>query len=349
MREQGEERLRALLQRGFEQPTLVVGDFFLDRYLNLERRLSETSLETGLEAYQVVSRRCTPGAAGSVAANLRSLGAHVTALGMVGEDGNGFELEQALERLGVTRQLIQTPSRMTPTYTKPMMRERDGRVHELNRLDVKNRQPLPTETESAIIRRLRGLFPQMRTVLVVDQVQEAECGVITTPVRQALCELASAHPEVTMVVDSRERIGLFEHACTKPNQRELLLAVAPELVEENETLSLDTLGELAAQLWDRTGHPVFLTLAERGMLVVTEAQRIHLPAIPVEGEIDPVGAGDSAISGIALALSAGATLKEAAMIGSLVASVTIKQLGTTGTASPAQVMARYLEMPTSFS
>jgi len=64
-------------------------------------------------------------------------------------------------------------------------------------------------------------------------------------------------------------------------------------------------------------------------------------ACPVSGPIDIVGAGDAATSGIVAALLAGATDFEAAALGNLVASITIQQLGTTGTATPQQVRERW--------
>jgi sugar/nucleoside kinase (ribokinase family) len=62
----------------------------------------------------------------------------------------------------------------------------------------------------------------------------------------------------------------------------------------------------------------------------------------VSGEIDPVGAGDSTLAGITLGLCAGGTLTEAALIGNLAASITIKQIGTTGTASRDQVRSQFI-------
>ncbi|HUT21328.1 MAG TPA: carbohydrate kinase, partial [Anaerolineae bacterium] len=61
-----EERVVALLRCFPERRVLVIGDFFLDLYFDLDRTLSEVSLETGLEAYQVVRVRSSPGAAGTV-------------------------------------------------------------------------------------------------------------------------------------------------------------------------------------------------------------------------------------------------------------------------------------------
>jgi sugar/nucleoside kinase (ribokinase family) len=65
--------------------------------------------------------------------------------------------------------------------------------------------------------------------------------------------------------------------------------------------------------------------------------------VPVTGPIDIVGAGDSTTAGIVSALCAGATPAQAAQVGCLVASITIQQLGVTGTAHPAQVLERFRE------
>ena len=62
-----------------------------------------------------------------------------------------------------------------------------------------------------------------------------------------------------------------------------------------------------------------------------------MPAVPVAGEIDIVGAGDSAMAGLVAALCCGANPLEAALVGNLVASVTVRCIGTTGIASQAQV------------
>ena len=61
------DRLDALLDRLPAVRVLVVGDFFLDKYLIIDHQLAEVSLETGLEAHQVVEMRTSPGAAGTVA------------------------------------------------------------------------------------------------------------------------------------------------------------------------------------------------------------------------------------------------------------------------------------------
>jgi bifunctional ADP-heptose synthase (sugar kinase/adenylyltransferase) len=136
------QRLLEILSHLSKLRLIVYGDYFLDNYLTLERSLSETSLETGLEAYQVIETRKYPGVAGVVAANLRALGVNVLALGLIGDDGNGYDLRKKMADGGVdVRGLSVVPDYATPTYNKPMMREPDGREHELNRMDIKPRSP----------------------------------------------------------------------------------------------------------------------------------------------------------------------------------------------------------------
>jgi bifunctional ADP-heptose synthase (sugar kinase/adenylyltransferase) len=111
-----ERRLQSLISQFPNTHLLVIGDYFLDLYLDLDRSLSETSLETGLEAYQVVGVRSSPGAAGTVTSNLRALDVQVTALSAIGDDGRGYELLRGLEQRGVdAASLIQVDGLFTPT------------------------------------------------------------------------------------------------------------------------------------------------------------------------------------------------------------------------------------------
>lgn len=175
-------------------------------------------------------------------------------------------------------------------------------------------------------------------MILADQVPEPNCGVITDRVREEIGRLAQRCPEVVFAADSRARIGLFRHVVVKPNEREATLAVRPDWVEE---ISLEVARECGGELFRRNRKPVFLTVGSEGILLFTERGGEHVPAVPVTGEIDPVGAGDSVMAGIVSALCSGATPGEAALLGNLVASITIQQVGTTGTASPAQVREQF--------
>jgi len=342
---------------------LVVGDFFLDKYLSIDPALSETSLETGLEAYQVVEIRHSPGAAGTVVSNLRAMDIQVSAVGVIGRDGQGFELRQGLQQLGVNIEgLLEVPDRFTPTYTKPMLRsgQPDGSEREINRLDIKNRQPLPAQVEQAIVAQLERLAPTVDGVIIADQVQERNCGVITDAIRAALARLAKIYDTKPFAADSRVRIGEFEGVIVKPNLPEaraatLALNAQPESrlksglhgsAQDPVDEDLFVAKRCGATLFQKNQQPVFVTLGERGILVVDETGTEHIPGIPASGEIDIVGAGDSVMAGLAAGLSAGGTAKEAAFLGNLAASITIQQLGTTGTASRQQLHRRFYELGT---
>jgi bifunctional ADP-heptose synthase (sugar kinase/adenylyltransferase) len=317
----------------------VVGDLFLDRYLDLDGALTEPSLETGLDAFQVVRVRSCPGAAGTVINNLVALGVReVRAVAVIGDDGEGYELRQALDALRVVNAdtIIVTAERRTPTYTKPMLQEAGQPARELNRLDIKNRTPLAPHLEEKVLRTVHGLFSQVDAILVLDQVSEAECGVVTSRVRDLVTEEAAAVPERFVLADSRERIGLFRSVSLKPNLRECRTSVPDPAAEPVWTLAQEV------------GRAVFCTAGERGILLADptspEGRVVEVPAYPVHGPIDPVGAGDSTSAALACAVAAGVRLPAAAAFGNLVASITIQQLGSTGTASPSQVRQRWREV-----
>ena len=330
------DRLSEILAGFASKRVLVVGDYFLDKYLDIDRALAEISLETGLEAHQVSGVRASPGAAGTVVSNLRALEVGVVALGVVGDDGEGYDLFRELRKRDVdVSPLLRAVERVTPTYTKPMMHEGDGLVHELSRLDIKNRKPLPGELEEEVIARLRELVPTMDGVIIADQVPERNCGVITDRVREALIELASQNPRVVMATDSRERIGEYRQIVLKPNEQEAVRAISPK---RKGNVSLEETKVAGLVLSERSGRPVFVTIGDQGILLCAEGRWQRIPAVPVTGEIDVVGAGDSTLAGIVSGLCCGASLAEAALLGNLVASVTIRCIGATGTASQEQVL-----------
>jgi rfaE bifunctional protein kinase chain/domain len=315
----------------------VIGDLFLDRYLDLDAALTEPSIETGLDAYQVAQVRSYPGAAGTVINNLAALGVgRIVPISMIGDDGEGHELRQALQRLAGVQldNLVMTPERRTPTYTKPMLVMAGAQPRELNRLDIKNRLTLPGGVEERILAKLDATWTACDVVLVLDQVSEAECGVITTGVRERIAQMAANDPKKIVIADSRERVGRFRNVWLKPNARECLQAT-----------NKDNLRDAVRALMQQTSRPVVCTQGDKGMLVAAPGREtIDVPGFAVHGPIDIVGAGDSSSAAMACALATGAELENAAAFGNLIASITIQQLGVTGTASPEQVRQRWREV-----
>ena len=252
-------------------------------------------------------------------------------ISIIGDDGEGYELRQALQRLPSVQlsSLVISSQRRTPTYTKPMLCRAGEMPRELNRLDIKNRKPLPGEVETKILEILSASWAWFDVLLILDQVSEPECGVVTSGVRNRLMELGENDAGKIAIVDSRERVGLFRNVWLKPNERECLRAAGH---------TNDVRGAVNS-LVQRAGRPVVCTRSEKGMLVASTAQvePVEVPAYPVSGPIDTVGAGDSSSAAMACALASGTNLVEAAAFGNLIASITIQQIGTTGTATPEQV------------
>ena len=331
------QRLEEILSKFHEVRIAVTGDFFLDRYWRVAPELDEPSLETGLTAYQVVERRQSPGAAGTVTNNLAALGiGKIFAVGFVGHDGEGHELQQELDRIGVERSgLLATDDRATPCYTKPM---RHG--VEMNRFDIKNRTPTSPNVERRIIESIHQLADRVDAVMIMDQVSEENCGVITTAVREELIRMGKQREKPLFYADSRERLGCYTEMFLKGNDREIMETFG---AYSGETPSLEQLKEYGFRLPERTRHPVFVTLGHQGQLVVDARNRFceHVPAFAVEGPIDICGAGDATSSALVGSLCVGADACEAALIGNLAASVTIKKLGRTGTASPDELIAAW--------
>ncbi len=337
------DRLESLLQAFPKLRLGLVGDLFLDRYLDLAPGVVEMSIETGLEAYQIPKVRNSPGAMGTVLNNLAALGVgRLVPVTVIGDDGQGFDLLKELRRLPVeVSHILTDANRLTPTYTKPMRRVESGEWVELNRLDLRSREPLSRATTEKLVQNMREAFAETDGLIVLDQINERNWGVVNDEVRATLLDLHQADPHKLIYVDSRRHLGLFECGALKGNRSEVLGAVG---VTEDTP---ETVRGALRKLSERNGSPCFCTMGERGILVARPNESPQLvPGCPVTGPIDIVGAGDAATSGIVTSLLCGATELEAAQVGNLVASITIQQLGTTGTASPAQVLARFRETAT---
>ncbi len=300
--------------------------------------------------------RSYPGALGTVLNNLHALGVgRIVPVSVIGDDGEGYELRQALAKLPAVdaSRLVVTADRRTPTYCKPMYG-----AEELNRLDIKNRTPTPGALEDAVLVHLHAVWRECDALLVLDQVSEDDCGVVTTRVRDEVATLAASDPAKFVLADSRERVGLFRRVCVKPNRDEIRRAVGGFARPPMAGTPSGWSAGVAEVMWQvyglagLTGGGVFATAGESGCVIgspplagTTSTGRLgHVPAYPVSGQVDVCGAGDSCSAGIAAAVMAGATFPEAAAFGNLVASVTVQQIGTTGTATPQQVRERWAEV-----
>jgi bifunctional ADP-heptose synthase (sugar kinase/adenylyltransferase) len=326
-------RLEAILNALPRLTIGLVGDLFLDRYLELTPQ-GEISIETGLEAYQVQRVRNSPGALGTVMNNLAALGVGLLVpTTVIGDDGHGYDLLREVRRLPVDPlHIICSPHRLTPTYTKPLQPVA-AESRELNRLDVRSREPLDPALSEQLCQRIEKVWQSSDGLIVLDQINEPGWGVINDQVRGCLRILAATNPNKLVYVDSRRRLADFDFGVLKGNQAEV--ATAADLPS---AASREQFQHAASQMATRTQQPMFCTLGDQGTLVAEPNGRCTVvPALEVSGPVDIVGAGDATTSGIVTALLCGASPVEAAALGNLIASITIRQLGATGTATPAQL------------
>ena len=331
------ERLEKITARYPMLRIAVAGDFCLDRYLEIDPTKQEISIETGLPVYNVVNTRAQAGGAGTILNNLVALGVgRLYPVGFCGNDGEGFELQCALRSLGPRVDLnhfFVSDQRRTFTYCKPLV-VREGRPpEELNRLDSKNWSPTPVALQEKIKAAIENLASNVDAFILLDQVDVPETGVITSAVLESVRALVQAKPQMLILADSRRSLRGYPPVCFKMNCAEF-----STLVGAKPDIGLEEIKKLAAELAKRQARSVFVTLAERGIVGATPAGEVeHVPALPLRGEIDIVGAGDAVTANLACALAAGATLVEALEIANAAASIVIHQLGTTGTASVSQI------------
>ena len=309
----------------------VVGDFCLDRYLEIDPAKSEVSIETGLEVHNVVNVRSQPGAAGTILNNLVALGiGELHPVGFCGEDGEGYELLAALNsRPGVRLDhFLRTAERRTFTYCKPLVLAPRQAPRELNRLDTKNWSVTPEVVSNRIIASFEALAPSVDAAILMDQVDAPETGVVTKDFLNSVHRVSTAQSRLLIVADSRRSLKDYPPVHLKMNNAEL------ESLTGHKASALEEIKNTARSLAPSHGRPVFITLAEQGIIGAEPNGMVeHVPTFPMRGPIDIVGAGDAVTANLTVALAAGATMREALELAMAAASIVIHQLGTTGTAS----------------
>ena len=310
----------------------VVGDFCLDRYLEIDPARSEVSIETGLEVYNVINVRSQPGGSGTILNNLEALGCgHLFPVGFAGEDGEGYELTRSLaQSQGVDlRHFFQTSDRRTFTYCKPLVLAKGASPRELNRLDSKNLTPTPVSVQERLAKSISELAGEVDAMVLLEQVDMADTGVLAGQVLIALRQAQKDYPKLLILADSRRGFAHLPNIALKMNRDEFTAMTGVSTDQ-----SVDALGQAIEKLANDRGHAVFVSLSEEGILgALPGIAAEHVAGLPCRGEIDIVGAGDAVMANLALALASGATAVEAMRLAMAAASVVIHQLGTTGVAS----------------
>ena len=309
----------------------VLGDYCLDAYWTVEPNESELSLETGLPLRRVSAQRYSPGGAGNVVANLKALGAaEVRSVGLLGEDIFGTELIRLLKVSGIrTDGLLQTGDYwQTPLYAKPLW---NGQ--ELNRFDFGVVNRLSASQAARLLAALDEAVTHSNAVVINQQLA---ASYLTPGMIAGINEIIARHSNVLFLIDSRNHAGAFTGAVLKLNAHE-----AARLTGKNHPLNRviyrDEARADALAISSRTGRPVFITRGAQGMIVADAGEVQEVPGIQIIGKTDPVGAGDTVVAALAAMLGCSEDVEMAARLANLAASITVRKLHTTGTATPAEL------------
>ena len=311
----------------------VLGDFCLDVYWTMDHSASELSVETGLPTRPARHQRYELGGAGTIVNNLLAMGVRqVAVFGVVGADPFGRELQRLLTERGIDSRglLTQATSWDTPVFLKPI---RDDR--EENRIDFGNFNQLHDTVGAALLARLAAALDELQVVIVNQQIVR---GIHTAFVQPALNRLIHERADKPFVVDCRHLVTAYSGCLHRLNDVEATRACGATR-QPGDVIPREETSAAARQLFERWQKPVFVSRGDRGGLVVDATGEHVIPGLHILNPTDPVGAGDSMLAGIAAALAAGASPREAAEFGNFVAGVTIQKLFQTGTASPEEIRA----------
>jgi rfaE bifunctional protein kinase chain/domain len=303
---------------------LVVGDVMLDEFV--WGRVSRISPEAPVPVVEVTGQSFHLGGAGNVAANVRSLGASAVLAGVVGRDAAGERVREALAAAGIESHLVEL-GRDRPTTVKTRIVAHGQQVV---RADREEAADVPAGVEATLVERLRREISSCGAVVVSDY----QKGVVTSSLLRRVLPLARRHG-IPVLVDPKVRhFRLYRGATVvTPNQLETELATGLRLRGPAELLAAGR--RVLSLLGCRA---VLVTRGEHGMSLFERGRPpLHVPAAARE-VFDVTGAGDTVIATMALALAAGASVPEAAVLANCAAGVVVGKVGT-AQATPDEVLA----------
>ena len=322
------------LNRLAKPRVLVVGDLILDEYI--EGEILRISREAPVPIVEEKRRHYLPGGAANTLANLPSLGAQASAVGVVGNDESGRQLIQLLQSRGIRCEGVNV-AREVPTTTKTRIsaQSRQSVMQQVLRLDRLPDNKLSTRTLQSIEALLEDEIVAADVVVLSDYGN----GVVVPPIIELMRRLVQEHKKI-WIVDSQEDLRLFRGAT-------LLTPNKPE-AEQNLGYRINTAEDLrraGATLLSETGaQAILITRGDEGMSLFEADGAYHeVPALNRSDVFDVTGAGDTVVATLATALGSGCTLANAMSLANLAASIVVRRLGCS-TTTPQEMRENLLEM-----
>jgi D-beta-D-heptose 7-phosphate kinase/D-beta-D-heptose 1-phosphate adenosyltransferase len=327
------QRVRDILSAAAKTHILVLGDVMLDQFI--WGSVSRISPEAPVPVVDFNRESFMPGGAANVARNLTALNIPTELFGAVGCDTAATELKRLLAEQQVgCGGLVACENRPTSMKTRIVAHQQ-----QVVRIDRENRDGLNEKLTRQILGRLRKQLPRAAAVIVGDYGK----GVVTQPLLNELKALCRERG-VWLSLDPKpvHNLNLGSLSLITPNRKEAFeLANLDDDTRNEDPLADSNLMLVAERLLKELRPAVLLiTLGELGMLLCRRGLKpFHIPTLAQE-VFDVSGAGDTVIATFTLAVAAGASPLEAAIISNHAAGIVVGKVGT-ATISPDELLASF--------
>ncbi|HYX92405.1 MAG TPA: PfkB family carbohydrate kinase [Myxococcaceae bacterium] len=294
---------------------LVVGDLVVDHYIY--GQTDRVSREAPVLIVRHERDEVKLGGGANAAANVRSLGGRVCAVGAVGRDAMGAALRRLCEGAGI--ELRGVSGVPTETKTRIYAGGINTTRQQMLRLDRGARSELPARVRKSLARAVQAAVRETDAVLISDY----GAGVLGPEVRDVL--RAASQDGIPICVDSRYQLKAFSgfFVC-KPNEPELQLITGIPIRDEDDLLRA---GREALRLLGC--RALVVTRGRSGMAVFQDGGKAELLAVHGHAEaVDVTGAGDTVIAALTLALAAGAGVVDAARLANVAGALAVQKQGT---------------------
>jgi rfaE bifunctional protein kinase chain/domain len=326
-------RARKLLSAAERTRILVVGDLMLDQFI--WGNVSRISPEAPVPIVDFHRESLMPGGAANVARNLSSLRVGTALFGIVGHDEAAAKLRRLLHKQGIGCDgVIGDGLRTTSVKTRIVAHQQ-----QVVRVDRESRDRLDTRMTQRLIAELEKALSSADAVILADYGK----GVVTQELLNALREKCRQRG-LWLSLDPKpvHRLDLGGLSLLTPNRKEAFeLAGITDETRHADPLKDAALLRVADTLLTRLRPALLLiTLGEHGILLCRrDAIPFHIPTVAQE-VFDVSGAGDTVIASFTLAIAAGASPIEAAILSNHAAGIVVGKVGT-ATVTPDELLASF--------
>jgi D-beta-D-heptose 7-phosphate kinase/D-beta-D-heptose 1-phosphate adenosyltransferase len=293
---------------------LVVGDVIMDEFL--WGRVERISPEAPVPVVQVEEESLVLGGAGNVVNNIISLGGQALLCGVIGNDTMGRELVHMLQEMNSpTHGLVVEDRRPTTIKTRVV-----AHSQQVVRVDREEREPVTEDSIERIITTVEEQIDSIDAIVVSDYGK----GVVVQGLMETI-RLLTRGRQITLTVDPKvQNVALYKGVTLiTPNHQEAELMSGIVINDE------ESLRRAGTRLLDELGcQMVLLTQGDRGMtLFEGNGRATQIPTV-ARKVFDVSGAGDTVTGTFTLALAAGLTPRQAAVLANLAAGIVVGEIGT---------------------